>query len=328
MSQQTIDPYGEFLDLPSGQRPPHYYDLLELELFCSHYERIHQAIHKQFRTIKAYHNHPNREMREAIQDIMNRIATARVVLTDPARKEEYDNVLAVELEIDRDAYLQGKVATPLPEFGLTVIAGASLIGRRIELVEGTACVIGSDRHCTLPLDSSRVAAQHCMIEFADGDWTVRTLEKVKAIQVNEELSRQRVLEEGDRLDIGGYRLRFERITRETGTPHTRPSEGFRQAPPLSLIVHKGATIPNPVLNTLAPQRFVIGHGESALWQLPDRTLSRHHCAIQSVSDRWEIEDLNSTNGTQINGVEVLRRLLNDRDIIGVGRFEILVSLRF
>jgi predicted component of type VI protein secretion system len=170
----------------------------------------------------------------------------------------------------------------------------------------------------------RIAAKHGMVEYTDGDWTIRTLDPQKPIQVNEEVCRQRVLEQSDQIDIGGYRLRFSRIEREQ-TSDTRRST---QSPPLSLIVHQGPTIPDPVLNAIAPQRFIIGHGDTALWQLPHPTVSRHHCAVQSIADRWEIEDLNSTNATKVNGTEVLRHMLRDRDVITFGRFEVLVSLRF
>ena len=88
MNAESPDLYSEYLDLPAGPRPPNYYELLGLELFCIHHERIHQAVRKQFRIIKRFHDHHDRDTREAIQDVMNAIATARVVLTDPQQKEE------------------------------------------------------------------------------------------------------------------------------------------------------------------------------------------------------------------------------------------------
>ena len=48
MTEDLFDPYTLYLGLPPGPRPPNHYDLLQLESFCSHHERIHQAARKQF----------------------------------------------------------------------------------------------------------------------------------------------------------------------------------------------------------------------------------------------------------------------------------------
>ncbi len=359
----TPDPYSTYLSLPPGPRPPNYYELLQLELFCSHHERINQAVRKQFRIIKRYHDHHDRETREVIQNIMNAIATARVVLTDPARKEDYDEALAQEMDIDRDAHLAAQLAAPLPEYEIVVIAGPSLVRQRFELVEGTRITIGSHTHCLLTLSAGRTAERHCVVHHIGGDWIIKSAKPELAIRVNDTATPEFVLADGDKIDVGGYRLLFSRLSeptdgegdddiirsdrpgdarrpgsslppppKEVGHPASRHSTfDIRYSsgpPPLSLIIQKGPSIPTPVFNALAPQRFVIGHSESALWQLPDNTVSRSQCAIQSVGDRWEILDLQSTNGTFVNNTQVSRRLLNDRDLITIGSFEILVSLRF
>ena len=323
MTEQAPDAYSMYLDLPAGPRPPNHYELLELELFCSYHERINHAVRKQFRLIKPCQNHPERATREAVQDILNAIATARVVLTDPRRKEEYDRTLAAELNIDRDKHLAEQVAAPLPEFEIAVIAGPSLVDERVQLVEGTAITIGSDLHCALPLKAGRVGEKHCRIEFVEAEWWVRSLDPQYTFQVNDEMCAESVLNDADYFDVGGYRLKVASIDRQAGDK--RRAVGL--APPLSMIILRGVSIPSPTFNMLPPQRALIGHGDTALWQLPHSTVSRHHCAVQSVGDRWEIEDLESTNGTFVNGTEIMRHLLHDRDVLTVGQFDILVSLR-
>jgi hypothetical protein len=78
-----FDPYAEFLHLPPGPRPPHFYDLLGVELFCAHRERIEHAARERYRLIKPFQDHRDRQTREAVQTIITRIANARIVLTDP-----------------------------------------------------------------------------------------------------------------------------------------------------------------------------------------------------------------------------------------------------
>ncbi|MFN3785667.1 MAG: FHA domain-containing protein [Thiothrix sp.] len=54
--------------------------------------------------------------------------------------------------------------------------------------------------------------------------------------------------------------------------------------------------------------------------LPDRTTSNHHARITVVRDDCFLEDLNSTNGTYVNQQRVERHLLEDGDVIGIGKY--------
>lgn len=323
MTDETNDPYTLYLGLPAGARPPHYYELLGIELFCSQHARINQAVRKRFRIIKCYHDLPDRQAREAVQDIMNAIATSRVVLTDPQAKDEYDAALAAELGIDRDAHLAAQLAVPLPEFEVTVVAGPSLVEHRFEISEGAALSIGTGENCTIVLDPGRAEAEHCAIAFEGGEWLLKPASSKSPVRIEGTVVGEYVLADGDLFDVAGYRMLFSSIARRDDV-----RAAHAVGPPLSLIIQKGPSIPNAVFNVLPPQRFTVGHGDDACWQLADQTVSQIHCAVQSVGDRWEIEDLDSTNGTRVNGVEVLRHLLSDRDVITLGKFDILVSVRF
>jgi pSer/pThr/pTyr-binding forkhead associated (FHA) protein len=60
----------------------------------------------------------------------------------------------------------------------------------------------------------------------------------------------------------------------------------------------------------------------------DRTLvSRLHCRLTATpSGQLEVEDLNSTNGTFVNGRRVLKRTpLSDGDHLRVGRVELVAT---
>ena len=52
----------------------------------------------------------------------------------------------------------------------------------------------------------------------------------------------------------------------------------------------------------------------------DKTVSAKHCVLYSIANRLYIQDLNSTNGTKVNGITLLpevARSLSDGDIIGI-----------
>ncbi len=315
------DLYGKYLDLPPGPRPPHFYQLLQLELFCSEPERIQHAARKQFRSIKPYEDHPDRDTREAIQDIMNQIATARVVLCDPARKLEHDRELATSLGIDLDAYLAERVAVPVPECFVRVTAAPGPVGEQIDLLEGGVTTIGSDPHCNITLASPRVAKLHCQLEYqqTEREWMLTHVADEHVTLVNDQRVQEFVLADGDRVDVGGFRLR---LVRRPERPVTE-----KLPPPMSLIVRKGPSIPAPTFHVLPPEAVLIGHCDTALWQLAGPLVSRHHCRILPMIDHWEIEDLHSTNGTTLNGEPIERAPLRSRDELTIGRFEVLVSLR-
>lgn len=57
--------------------------------------------------------------------------------------------------------------------------------------------------------------------------------------------------------------------------------------------------------------------------LPDRTISSNHARITVVREDCFLEDLRSTNGTYVNQQQVERHLLEDGDVIGLGKYQIV-----
>lgn len=70
---------------------------------------------------------------------------------------------------------------------------------------------------------------------------------------------------------------------------------------------------------LEQERVTIGRKPVCDIQLNDRAVSGTHAVIVTLGDDSFIEDLGSTNGTQINGHGVTRHTLSHGDVINVGR---------
>lgn len=66
----------------------------------------------------------------------------------------------------------------------------------------------------------------------------------------------------------------------------------------------------------------IGKKEDNDVVLLDNTVSRHHIAIEMTSDSFLLRDLESTNGTYINGLKVKEAYLSPGDVIKIGNSEI------
>jgi DNA-binding NtrC family response regulator len=66
------------------------------------------------------------------------------------------------------------------------------------------------------------------------------------------------------------------------------------------------------------QALVIGRAPPADVAVPDPSLSREHARISWKDDAIEVEDLQSTNGTKVNGRVVKRAVVAEGDEIGLG----------
>jgi len=64
--------------------------------------------------------------------------------------------------------------------------------------------------------------------------------------------------------------------------------------------------------------LAIGRGPTCDLCLPDKALSRQHCRLEPDGDRWLVIDLDSRNGTYINGRRIQRQHLKDGDRLQIG----------
>jgi hypothetical protein len=71
----------------------------------------------------------------------------------------------------------------------------------------------------------------------------------------------------------------------------------------------------------------IGREEGNSLQLNDERVSRFHVKIQEDQDKIVLTDLESTNGTKVNGEDIQLRILRYGDIISLGRSVLLFGSR-
>ncbi len=73
--------------------------------------------------------------------------------------------------------------------------------------------------------------------------------------------------------------------------------------------------------------ITIGREEGNTIQLNDERVSRYHVKIQEDNDKLVLTDLESTNGTKVNGEDIQLRILRFGDMITVGRSVLLYGSR-
>jgi pSer/pThr/pTyr-binding forkhead associated (FHA) protein len=69
----------------------------------------------------------------------------------------------------------------------------------------------------------------------------------------------------------------------------------------------------------------IGRSSGAQFIVDAALVSRLHCRLSAGATELQVDDLDSTNGTFVNGQRVKRSSLKEGDRLGVGRVELLIS---
>jgi hypothetical protein len=94
-------------------------------------------------------------------------------------------------------------------------------------------------------------------------------------------------------------------------PGQRPSQKVRA--PATLVLISGG---QPVrVYPLGAAELLIGRADQSDIALSDPGVSRNHARVLREGDDFIVEDLRSTNGTEVNGQPVRRRRLADGDVI-------------
>jgi pSer/pThr/pTyr-binding forkhead associated (FHA) protein len=69
----------------------------------------------------------------------------------------------------------------------------------------------------------------------------------------------------------------------------------------------------------------IGRSPGAQFIVDAALVSRLHCRLSAGATELQVDDLDSTNGTFVNGNRVKRFSLKEGDRLGVGRVELVIS---
>jgi len=83
------------------------------------------------------------------------------------------------------------------------------------------------------------------------------------------------------------------------------------------LIPVGGGDPIPLLKNV----LLIGRRESADVVLRFPNVSGHHCELSIVEGRWLLRDLQSSNGTKVNGVRVSEQRLEPGDKISIAKHE-------
>jgi len=187
------------------------------------------------------------------------------------------------------------------------------IGRRI--------VREIDENQTIAVDGALAVPNHYWVYLSAADHA--RFAEVETPLTNEliEAARTHIADENFRV-LGPVSVTLvEAADYPEGTLQVQPQwrEGVRQPTAASLRMASGERFPvgNP---------FSIGRLPGGSLVLSDENVSRNHAVIELRSDGWHLRDLNSTNGTVVNGQRVSEVALHNGDTILFGVTEATFEL--
>ena len=123
-----------------------------------------------------------------------------------------------------------------------------------------------------------------------------------------------------RADLFSERVLSKVVEKNTPTPLSAPTTGqltvgeFETAPGSASVVSSMNTVPDTLVIIDGPlagtevqidrKEFRIGRAPNSDLVLDDDYVSAQHARLQKVEDGWLLQDLNSTNGTFVDGVRI------------------------
>jgi ABC transport system ATP-binding/permease protein len=176
--------------------------------------------------------------------------------------------------------------------------------------------VGRTRGCAVRFTEDAVAARHLILRFADGGWELQTTgadcrvfrdgQQVEAVSIDVPLQlRLGDSVSGPTLELAPADSEFRDATVDFASLPT--VERAEAGPP-------AASLP------LSANALRIGRDPESDVVVDDVLVSRRHAEIRKLGDgRYEAVDLDSHNGTFVNGRRIKRVVLDELDVVGVGR---------
>jgi cytochrome P450/NADPH-cytochrome P450 reductase len=226
--------------------------------------------------------------------------------------------------VDAEKSLSGEFVPPL------VVRSQ---GSDRSLPAGPSYLVGRDPECDIVITDARVSWRHAVLRLEDGRWvladngssngTYAGDQRVDRVEINGEcLVRLGHPADGPVLSCTvsgpGPGAPGRPATREVASPEgedgatARSEQSARPPEPIPPAREASAVRPLPA-GTLrigrAPDNDIVAS---------DLGVSRYHAELRNVAGAYHIVDLDSANGTFVNGQRVTAAPLSDGDIVGIG----------
>ena len=195
------------------------------------------------------------------------------------------------------------------------------------LPAGPSYLIGRDPECDIVITDTRVSWQHAVLRLEDGRWVLADNGSTNGIYAGDrrvdriEISGECLVRLGHPVDgpVLSCTVRGQAPARPAGPPPAWWSARRPEAPSGPPTMGRSRSARQRP-GAEQPRR---GHSASAGQPdndivIPDPGVSRHHAELRHVAGEHHIVDLDSANGTFVNGQRVSAAPLSEGDIVGIG----------
>ncbi len=183
--------------------------------------------------------------------------------------------------------------------------------------------IGKSKSNDIVLPIPNVSRFHAVISKKQKEWIITdTFSKTGVFVNGEKVDGKRTIEDQDIITIGSIPMRFlcaeaissdakTKIRKEADKMNTQNNSNIAYAVLVDVKTHR------PIY--LRKKDVLIGRGDNADIQISLNTVSSEHARIHLTSQGWALSDLNSHNGTKLNGRFITQpQLIFDEDMITFG----------
>lgn len=182
--------------------------------------------------------------------------------------------------------------------------------------------IGKSKSNDIILPMPDISRFHAVIAKKRRDWVITDTFSKTGVEVNgEKIDGKKVITDGDIITIGSIPLKFlcaEALSNESKTQmRTAATELSQKNNNVAYAVLVDVKTHRPVY--LRKKDVLIGRGNDCDIQINIDTVSSEHARIHLTSHGWALSDLNSHNGTKLNGRFISQpQLIFDEDLITFG----------
>ena len=180
--------------------------------------------------------------------------------------------------------------------------------------------IGKSKSNDIVLPFPAVARFHAVIAKKRRDWTITdTSDRTSGVLVNgEKIEGSCVIENGDVITIGSIPLRFE-CDEAISQQSRKQMRTAATAQPKTVAYGVLVDIKTKRPVYLKKEDVLIGRGADCDIQIMSQAVSAHHARIHRTSRGWAMSDLDSHNGTKLNGRYINQpQLIFDEDMLTFG----------
>ena len=215
---------------------------------------------------------------------------------------------------------------------LTIVEGAET-GKRILLKNLSIFEAGKAQGNHICLKDDSVAFNHFRIYCSEQNYQIYDLGSKRGTLVNGKPIEKCEFSSGDIVQVGDLKLLFEIVDEAAVSGRLASSapdsdESDAQARVGGIITKTACSTPALIvidgddrgkrLTLSGKKSFNVGRSPKTDLRLSDNKVSRRHCQIEDQGNHHVIVDLDSANGTVVNGDRIKKAVLKEGDFIRLG----------